>query len=90
VRHVVAVADVGQLAAFQLTPELLPGGEVVGHGLAGMREVAQTVDDRHAGVLGEIGDGLVREGAGHDPVDVTREHFGRVGDRLAATELDVA
>ena len=89
VGHVVAVADVGDLLSLQIA-EVLPRGEVVGHGLAGVREVGEAVDDGDARVLGEVGDGLVREGARHDAVDVAREDFRGVVDRLAAAELDVA
>jgi hypothetical protein len=41
-------------------------------------------------VFGELGDGLVGEGASHDPVDVARENLCRVVDRFAASDLNVA
>ena len=55
-----------------------------------MREIGQSVDDRTRRVLREIGDGLVRERARHDAVDVAPEDFGGVVNRLAASDLDVA
>ena len=57
--------------------------------LAGMAFVGQPVDDRHGGVLGQLEQGLVLVGADHDGVDVARQHARRVGDGLAAAELQV-
>jgi hypothetical protein len=55
-----------------------------------MQVVGQPVDHRHRGVLGEIGDRPVGEGASHDEVDVARQHLRRVADDLPAPDLDVA
>ena len=88
-RHVVAVADPRDLFLLEFA-EVLQGGEVVGHGLTWVRQISQAVDNRDRGVFGQIGDGFVRESARHDAVDVAREDFGGVGDRLATAELDVA
>ena len=54
-----------------------------------MLGVGQPVDDGHVGVLGQLLDVGLGEGADHDRVDVAREHPGRVLDRLAAPELQV-
>ena len=89
VRHVVPVADVRELERGQL-PELLAHREVVRQRLARVEEIRQAVDDGDRRVTGELEDRVVRERAGHDAVHVAREDAGRVRDRLAAPELDVA
>ena len=86
--HVVAVAHVGEVKSAQLAL-LLDQREEVGERLAWMEEVCEAVDNRHSAVFGQIDDVLVVERAGHDGVEVAAEHAGRVGDRLAATELHV-
>jgi hypothetical protein len=63
--------------------------EVVGERLAGVQQVGEAVDHRHRAVPREVEDVLVREDARHDPVHVARQHARRVGDRLAAVQLDV-
>jgi len=90
VGHVVAVAHVGELPAGEIAAEDLGQGEVVGQRLARVEIVGQAIDHRDRTVLREVEHRLVREGAGHDAVDVAREDPGSVGDRLAAPELDVA
>ena len=55
-----------------------------------MRVVRQPVDHRNFGVLGELLDVLLGEGADHDRVQVALQHVRRVLDRLAAPELKVA
>ena len=55
-----------------------------------MQQIGESVDDRDVGVLRQLLDVLVGEGADHDAVHVARQHARRVGDRLAAAELDVA
>ena len=55
-----------------------------------MQQIGEAIDHRHVGVLRELLDVLVRERADHDAVHVARQHARRVGNRLAAAELDVA
>ena len=59
-RHVVAVADVGEADFLQIAKPLLQS-EVVGQRLAGMLQVAERVDHRNAGVLGHSFDRPVRD-----------------------------
>src|ERR1019366_5143166 len=83
------VADIRELEARQL-PELLAHREVVRQGLARVKKVGQAVDDGDRRVAGELEDRVVRERAGHDAVDVSREDARCVRDGLAASDLDVA
>ena len=76
VADVVAVADVGEVEAAQ-TAEALFEGHEVGDGLAGMLEIAEGVDDGHAGVLRHFGDGVVRVGAQDDDLDTSARRCGR-------------
>jgi len=100
VGHVVAVTDVSELLADEhgaiealageaARREVLDERLEIAHDLARMRGVRQAVDDRHARVLGGPHDVRVRVHARHDAVAVPPEHGRRVGDRLAAADLDV-
>ena len=66
-RHVVAVADVGEADLLQIAEALLQG-EVVGQRLAGMLQVAERVDHRNAGVLRHSLDRVVRVSAQHNGI----------------------
>ena len=66
---------------------MLLEGHDVGHDLAWMRAPRQPVDHRHGGMLRELEQHVVLEGADHDGVDIPRQHAGGVGDGLAAAEL---
>ncbi len=67
-RHVVSVSDIGETDFLQVA-EPLQQGEIVGQRLAGMFEIAERVDHRHAGVLGHSFDRAVRVCTQHDGVD---------------------
>ena len=86
VRHVVAVADVGEGAALEVALELAQRLQV-GQRLAGMGEVGERVDDRHVGTGGQLLEPVLAEGAHHDGVDVAAQHCGGVAQRFAAAEL---
>ena len=88
VADVVAVADVGQLEAGQGALVLAQGLEV-GHGLAGVGQVGQGVDDRDPAAGGEVDGDLVAEGPDHDPVDPALEVLADVVGAFAAAHLDV-
>lgn len=62
----------------------------VGQQLARVQVIGQAIDDRHAGVGGEFGQGAVGEGADHYRVKHARHNDRAVTDRLAATQLGVA
>ncbi len=85
---VVAVADKGQAAAAQVA-EVLADRQKIGHGLARVAEVAQAVDDRHAGMAGELQDVVVREDAGHDRVAISGQDAAHIGDRFALAQADL-
>ncbi len=86
---VVAVARPDHLATPD-RPAMLLEGHHVGHDLAGMAGVRQTVDHRHRGVFRQFGERRLLEGPDHDQVDIAREHAGGVGDGLAVAELHLA
>jgi hypothetical protein len=64
-------------------------GQHVGHQLARMAVVGQTVDHRHLGVFGELEQGVVAARPQHDRVDIARQHPRGIGDGFAAAELAV-
>src|SRR3712207_9113205 len=68
---------------------LFRSGQHVGESLAGVKLVGEAVDHRDLGMLGELVDVTLGEGADHDRDQVAREHLGRVLDRLAPAELEV-
>ena len=85
VADVVAVADVGELEAFEGAEALFEGHEV-GDGLAGVFEVGEGVDDGDAGGGGHFEDGLVGVGAEDDDLHPALEVAGDVGDGFTLAE----
>ena len=83
------VADVGERDAGQRAG-VLQDRERVAHALAGVPVVVHAVDDRHGRPLGELVDGLVLLAADLDGGVVLRERARRVGDALAAGQVDLA
>ena len=83
------VADVGERDAGE-RPGALQDRERVAHALAGVPVVVHAVDDRHRRPLGELVHGLVLLAADLDGGVVLRERARRVGDALAAGQVDLA
>jgi hypothetical protein len=88
VRHVVAVAEVGDADALEAA-EPLPDGQEVGQRLAGMVVVGEGVDDRLVRERGHLVEQRLRKRAHDDRARVPGEDAGGVGDRLAAAELEL-
>ena len=70
-------------------PVELTQRQQVGKRLAWMVLVGQRVDHGHGRGIGELLDRPLRERPDRDRLHVAREHAGRVGDRLAAAELEL-
>ena len=88
VRDVVAVADVGHGDVLELA-EVLLQREQVGERLARMVVIGQRVDHRHRRRGGDRFDVRLRERADDDRRAVGGQDARRVGDRLAAAELEL-
>ncbi|MNJ39666.1 hypothetical protein D3C77_345440 [compost metagenome] len=54
-----------------------------------MRLIAQPIDNRNRRIARQIHNILMTEGTNHNTVQVSRHDRGRIGNRLAAAELDV-
>jgi hypothetical protein len=85
---IVAIAEEDERATGR-TAEALTDGQEVGKRLARVMRVGQGVDHGHVRPLRDLFDLRLRERAQHDRGRVAREHAGSVGDRLAATELEL-
>ena len=68
---------------------MLFDGEQVGEHLAGVQEVCQSIDDRNIRIFCQLHHPFMAVSANHDAVQVTRQHPGRVLDRLTAAQLQV-
>ena len=88
-RHVVAVADVGERQAGEAAL-LLADRHQVRERLAGMRQVGERVDHRDAGSRREGVDAVLAEGAQHDRGHVPRQDLGGVLNGFPAAELSRA
>ena len=88
-QHVVAVADVGHGDVTQVGAFALDDGEDVREALAGVREIRESVDDRHARVARKFLDRLVRVRAQDNGIDHPRDDAGDIGDALAPAEADL-
>ncbi len=84
-RHVIAVANVGEMHAAQIA-EVLLQGQHVGHRLAGMLQFAESIDHRNGRMLRHGGDGLVRKRAQHDAVDPALQVVRHVAQALASAQ----
>src|SRR5208282_2174742 len=85
VRHVVAVANVGEMKFLEISKMFLQGKEV-GKSLARMLELAESVDHRNVGVSCHLFDDRMAEGSQDDDVDPAIEVVGDVVKRLARIE----
>ncbi len=85
---VVAVADERHPQPGQLA-ELLLQGHDVRQGLAGMVVVGQGVDDRDRGIARQLLDLGLLEGPNRESREIARQDSGRIGDGLAAAELQL-
>ncbi|MNX22526.1 hypothetical protein D3C86_525110 [compost metagenome] len=86
--HVIAVANISKLQSFKSSLMLKHRLEIRKH-LTWMGQIAQTVNDRHRRVPGQIHHVVVAECTNHDPVQITGHDLGRIADRLAASKLDI-
>src|SRR5713226_8982084 len=85
VSSAMAFANVGEMNLREIA-EVLVEREEVGEGLAGMFELAESVDHRNAGVGCHLFDDHMAEGAEHDDVDPAFEVVGDVVERLAGIQ----
>ncbi len=85
-QHIVAVAGPGEGSAGNGAAMLLIGHHI-GHELAGVGIVSETVYHRHGSMFGQFQQPLMGRCADHDGVDITRQDPGRIGDGFASTEL---
>src|SRR5215475_14466298 len=86
--HIVAVAHPRQLEPAEVDAAL-PEREEVCHGLARMLVIAESVDHRHGGMLGQLHQGAMSEDPRRDAVDPAGEVPRHVGDRLAFAHADL-
>ena len=85
---VVAVPQIGQHQPLE-RPKSLPEGQEISQGLAGVMQIAQTVDDRNVGKPGPFFQCIVPMGPNHQAVQILREHPGGIRNRLSAPQLQV-
>ena len=85
---VVAITNPGNRASLYWTGMLFKRHDV-GHDLARVTLVRQSVDDGDRCMLGEFDKGFVRIGADHDGVGIARENASRIGNGFAASQLQI-
>jgi hypothetical protein len=88
VADVVGIADIGQPDAGQAA-HLLLDRQQIGHGLAGMQEVRETIDHRNAAVARQVLDIGMRIRARHDAIQIPAEHACGVRHCFAAMQLQI-
>ena len=84
--HVVAIADINQLAALEHL-HLLLNGKDIRQCLAGMQQVGQTVDNRYACIFSQLDNGIMGEGTDHNTVNEAGQHACSITNRFAAANL---
>ena len=88
IRHIVAVAHIAELQAFERAL-VFAHGHQVGEHLAGVRIVGKPVDDGNGAELGEIFHFLLLVSADHDAVQITRKYARGILYRLASSYLKI-
>ena len=88
--HVIAIAYINQLTAFEHL-HLLLNSEDIGQSLAGMQQIGQAVDNGNACIFSQLNNGIMGEGTDHNTVNKTGKYYltDKSGARLAdeATEI---
>ena len=80
-RHIVAIADISQLAPRQITL-IFGDGRQIGHDLAGMFPIGQGIDHRHGGIFGQLQQAAVGIDPGHNAIPIAGQHPGHIRHRL--------
>ncbi len=78
--HIRRIADEGHIQVFELFAHrhVLDHGQHIADHLRGVVVIGQSVNDRHLGIPGQLGDCGVLQGARFDHIAHAREHFGSV------------
>ena len=84
--HVVAVAYINQLTAFEHL-HLLLNSEDIGQSLAGMQQIGQAVDNGNACIFSQLNNGIMGEGTDHNTINEAGKYTRGITDRLAAADL---
>ena len=84
--HVVAIADINQLAALEHL-HLLLNGEDIRQRLTRMQQVGQTVDNRYACIFSQLDNGIMGEGTDHNTVNEAGQHACCITNRFTAANL---
>ena len=88
-RHIVAVAEIGEFNAVELA-ERVVNGQKIGESLAGVKIVGKPVYDRKTSVLGKFLYVRLFERAYHNAVNaVPRKHASGVVYGFASAELNI-
>ena len=80
-RHIVAVADVGQIQPVGV-PMRLRNGHQIRQNLAGMLQIGQRIDHRNAAILGQLHQRLMRIHPCHDAVHIPAQNPRHIRNRL--------
>src|SRR5215203_2379458 len=87
--HVVAVAEISDLASGETAEDLLHRQQVA-EGLHRVPPIGEPVEDRNRGGRGDLLDIAVRGDPGNDTIDIAIQYLCRVGKSLSTLYLQVA
>ncbi len=85
-QDIVAVAGPGNAFALDATTMFFERHDI-GHDLAGMRDLCQTIDDRNGGIFGQFIQGFMIQDTDHHAIHKARQHLCGVRDGFAAAKL---
>ena len=84
--HVIAIAYINQLTAFEHL-HLLLNSEDIGQSLTRMQQIGQAVDNGNACIFSQLNNGIVREGTDHNTVNKTGKYTCGIANRFATADL---